>query len=305
MKILVTGGKGVVGSSLVRELRAQGEQVWACDLFHSHENNYYRCDVSKFRQLQILFEQEEFDLVYHLAAEFGRWNGEDYYEQMWTSNAVGTKNLLRLQEQFGFRMIFSSSSEVYGDYDGIMAEEVMNEVAIKQMNDYAISKWANEMQILNSALMAGTQTVRVRLFNTYGPGEFYAPYRSALCVFIYRALHSLPYTVYRQHQRTSLYIDDCIRALASIPDNFKAGEVYNIAGIELHDMKSVSDMILNCLGQDDSLVIYKDEENFTTRVKKPDISKAVKDLDYQPKTLLEEGIPATIQWMRETYRLGK
>ncbi len=70
-------------------------------------------------------------------------------------------------------------------------------------------------------------------------------------------------------------------------------------------MKSVSDMILDYLGQDDSLVTYKDEENFTTRVKKPDISKAVKDLKYQPKTLLEQGIPATIQWMRETYQLGK
>ena len=49
---------------------------------------------------------------------------------------------------------------------------------IKQMNDYAMSKWVNEMQVRNSAIQYGTESVVVRLFNTYGPGEYYSPYRS-------------------------------------------------------------------------------------------------------------------------------
>ncbi len=64
------------------------------------------------------------ELVYHLAAEFGRRNGEDFYETMWRANAVGTKNLLTLQRSNRFRSIVFSSSEVYGDYDGIMEEDV-------------------------------------------------------------------------------------------------------------------------------------------------------------------------------------
>ncbi|HBQ25385.1 MAG TPA: nucleoside-diphosphate sugar epimerase [Syntrophomonas sp.] len=303
MKILVTGGKGVVGSSLVLELTARGHDVWVCDLQHSHEKNYFRCDVAKYRPLLKLFEEHDFDLVYHLAAEFGRWNGEDYYEELWMSNVVGTKNLLRLQEKFGFKMVFASSSEVYGDYAGMMAEDVMEKMEIKQMNDYAISKWANELQILNSQIMHGNQVVRVRIFNTYGPGEYYSPYRSAICLFIYRALQNLPCTVYLNHKRTSLYIDDCITALSNIVDNFKAGEVYNIAGSELHDMKSVSDMILTYLNKDDSHIEYQEEEPFTTKIKIPDISKTIRDLNYSPRVILEQGIPRTVEWMKEVYNL--
>ena len=301
MNILVTGGKGAVGSCLVKKLEARGHKVWLCDIKHSHEQNYYRCDVSKYRQLKKIFENNSFDYVYHLAAEFGRWNGEDYYEDLWMTNAVGSKNMLLFQEKYGFKMIFASSSEVYGDYPGIMSEDIMEKIEIKQMNDYAISKWVNEMQILNSELMSNNKIVRVRIFNTYGPGEYFSPYRSVICIFTYKALHDLPYTVYLGHKRTSLYIDDCVTALANIIDNFKAGEVYNIAGGEVHEIKLVSDMILNYLDKDDKKVNYVNEERFTTRDKVPDITKTIKALNYKPTVNLKEGIARTIEWMKKVY----
>ncbi len=119
-KILVTGGPGFIGSNLVPELRKRGHEVWVCDLSHSEGPNYIRCDVSKYRQLERLFEEHDFDYVYHLAAEYGRWNGEDYYENLWQTNVIGTKHMLRLQEKLKFRMIFFSSAEVYGDYMDLM-----------------------------------------------------------------------------------------------------------------------------------------------------------------------------------------
>jgi dTDP-glucose 4,6-dehydratase len=198
-------------------------------------------------------------------------------------------------------MVFFSSSEVYGDHDGVMSEDVMDTVPIKQMNDYAMTKWVNEMQVLNSAEMFGTETVRVRLFNTYGPGEYYSPYRSALCLFIYRALHDIPYTVYTGHQRTSTYVTDTTRTLANIVDNFIPGEVYNIGGTEYHDMEEASDLILEYLGKDDSLVTYKEAEPHTTKSKKVDIAKAVRDLEHKPRIPLREGIPHTIEWMKSVY----
>ena len=303
MKVLLTGGLGHVGSALASELRGRGHEVWLIDLFHSEERNYVRCDISKFRQLERLFEEHVFDYVYHLAAEFGRWNGEDYYENLWLTNAVGTKNMIRLQEKMRFRMIIFSSSEVYGDYEGLMREDVMDTVPVKQMNDYAMTNWVNEMQVLNSAAMFGTETVRARLFNTYGPREFYSKYRSAICMFIYHALKDWPYTVYLRHKRTSTYVDDTTRTLGEVINNFKPGEVYNIGGIQEHDMKYVSDLILNFLGKDDSKVEYKEAEPFTTGVKKIDCSKAMKDLHHNPQVLLEQGIPRTIEWMRKAYNL--
>ena len=304
-RILVTGGLGVVGSHLVRTLRERGHEVWLGDLTHHHDKRYVRCDVGSFRQVERMIDKTEPDLVYHLAAEFGRWNGEDYYDTLWRSNAVGTKNILRMQERLGFRLVFSSSSEVYGDYDGVMSEEVMDRLEIRQLNDYAMTKWVNEQQIMNSAAMFGTESVRVRLFNTYGPGEYYSPYRSVNCLFIYRALHVLPYTVYLDHHRTSSYITDATDTLAAIAERFKPGEVYNIASTEYHDIKTLSDLILGAVGRDDSLVEYKEAEPFTTKDKKVDVAKAARDLGHDPKVGLEEGVEQTVRWMREAYGLER
>lgn len=303
MKILVTGGLGTVGTFLVDELRDRGHDVWSCDMFHHHDPQFLRCNVAEHRQLERIFDCHRFDYVYHLAAEFGRWNGEDFYEDLWSSNAVGTKNLVRMQEKHRFRLIYFSSSEVYGDWQGLMSEDVMDRNEIRQLNDYAITKWVGEMQVMNSAAMFGTESVRVRLFNLYGPGERYNDYRSVNCLFCYRALHDIPYTVYLNHHRSSTYITDATRTLANIAENFIAGEVYNIGTDEYHDIKTVSDIILQNLGKDDRLVTYRDAEAFTTKDKKVDVSKAVRDLGHRSKISLSEGLPLTLDWMKKYYGL--
>jgi dTDP-glucose 4,6-dehydratase len=247
--ILVTGGLGFIGSNLIPELKSRGHEVWVCDLGQSSGSDYIRCDVTKYRQLERLFDQHHFDYVYHLAAEYGRWNGEDYYENLWLTNVVG------------------------------------------------------ELQVLNSAAMFGTETVRVRPVNAYGPHEHYSPYRGVIPAFIYKALRDEPYTVYMGHKRIFDYIEDTCRTFANIVDHFKPGEVYNVGSKEEweHDIKYVSDLILKNLGKSDAKVTYKKAEAFTTRVKHMDFSKIRRDLNHSPKVPLEEGIPKTIQWMKGVY----
>jgi dTDP-glucose 4,6-dehydratase len=302
--ILVTGALGTIGRNLVRELRIRGHEVWFLDLRHYHDDHYLRCNVSSYKQLERVFTAHNYDFVYHLAAEFGRWNGEDYYDTLWSSNVIGTKNIIRWQENLGFRMIFTSSSEVYGDYDGVMVEDVMDKYEIKQLNDYAMTKWVNEMQIMNSASMFQTETVRVRLFNTYGPGEFYSQYRSVNCVFCYRLLFNLPITVYRGHKRTSTYVSDTVNALANIVSVFKKGEVYNIGGGDYHDIETLANYILEYTGSAPSLVTYKDSEPFTTKEKRIDNTKATRDLDFKVTISLKDGVHRTIDWMRQIYQPG-
>ncbi len=303
MRILVTGGRGAVGRPLTDILRARGHDVWVCDVAHAADPRYLRCDVGEYRELQAVMDQVNPEFVYHLGAEFGRWNGEDYYERLWRTNAVGTKHVLRMQEERRFRMLFTSSSEVYGDWDELMDEDVLDEHPVRQMNDYAITKWVNEQQIMNSADRFGTETVRVRLFNTYGPGEPFSEYRSVICRFVYCALHDLPYTVYLNHRRTSSYVDDTAATLATAcePTHFKAGEVYNIAGDEYRDIKSLSDMILDHVGKTDRLVEYKEVELHNTRNKRTTAEKAAHDLDHRSTVPLEVGIARTIEWQRERY----
>ncbi len=307
MKVLVTGGLGAVGTSLVALLRERGNEVWVLDRPHHHGLNgryYFRADVGEFRQVENVMKEVAFDFVYHAAAEFGRINGEHFYETLWRSNAVGTKNMIRLQEEHGYRMVVFSSSEIYGDWDDLMLEDVPDEHPIRQMNDYAISKWVNELQVRNSTAVHGTETVIVRLFNTYGPGEPFSDYRSVICKFIYSALHDLPYTVYLNHHRTSSYIDDTCRTLANISERFIPGRAYNIAGSAYHDIKSVSDMILGMCGKSDRLVEYVDYEMHNTRDKKTSAARAAEELGHLETVSLADGIARTIEWQRNYYRAG-
>jgi dTDP-glucose 4,6-dehydratase len=307
--ILVTGGAGFIGTNLCNELRKRGHKVIACDLYNTDRENYIRCDVRNFRQLENVFDKfGSFEFVYHLAAEYGRWNGEAYYENLWETNAIGTKNMLRLQERFKFRMIFFSSAEVYGDYAGIMSETVMLDNPIKetyQMNDYAITKWAGELMCLNSATMFGTEIVRVRPVNCYGPHEEYTPYRGFIPKFIFHCLFNKPFTVHMGHKRIIDYVEDTCRTFANISDNFIPGEEYNIGGNAAWE-KSVEeyvDIILAETGASKNLVTYKDAEPFTTMVKTMDFSKSIKDLSHNPQVEPEEGIRNTVAWMKWFYRI--
>jgi len=308
VRILVTGGAGFIGTNLVKELRDRGHDVTALDLYNTERDDYIRADVRNYRQLEKAFDGQRYDYVYHLAAEYGRWNGEAYYENLWETNVIGTKHVLRLQEKLGFRMIFFSSAEVYGDYEGVMSEDVMVDNPIKdtyQMNDYAISKWAGELMCMNSSKMFGTEIVRTRPVNCYGPHEHYTPYRGFIPKFIYHALFNKPYTVYMGHKRIVDYVEDSCMTWANMIDNFVPGAVYNVGGKPEWErtIKEYSDLILDYVGSDDSIVTYKDSEPFTTRVKKMDFSKAIRDLNHDPKVPPEDGIRSTVEWMKGYYPL--
>jgi dTDP-glucose 4,6-dehydratase len=315
MRILVTGGLGTIGRSLVSDLQNRGHDVVSADIQHGPEEigfslrtdvrqpTYARCDVGEYRQIERVVDvMGPFDYVFHTAAEFGRWNGEDFYEQLWRSNAVGTKNIIRLQEKRRFRLIHFSSSEVYGDWPNLMVESVMDQYEIKQMNDYAMTKWVNEMQVRNSAIQYGTESVVVRIFNTYGPGEYYSPYRSVNCRFMYCALRGLPWVVFRGYGRTSTYLADSVRTLGNIVERFKPGETYNIGGDQYHTIEQLSDLTLKVTGADPALVEYRDSEMLTTRTKNVDVAKAVQQLGHKTTVTLEEGIRRTVAWMREVYK---
>lgn len=308
-RILVSGGAGFIGTNLCNELRNRGHEVLACDLLHNEKDNYIRADVGKYRQIERVFEKsDDFDFVYHLAAEYGRWNGEGYYENLWETNVIGTKHMIHLQEKLDFPMIFFSSAEVYGDYDGIMSEDVMANNPIKdtyQMNDYAITKWAGELMCMNSATMFGTETVRVRPVNCYGPYEEYSPYKGFIPIFIYKALNNQGYDVYEGHKRIIDYVGDTVNTFANIVDNFIPGEAYNVGSKQVweKDIREYSDIVLNAVGIDDSLVIYHEAEPFTTKVKTIDFSKAIHDLKHDPRVPPEKGIKKTVEWMKDHYNI--
>ena len=301
--ILVTGGRGFIGTNLTRELRSRGHRVTTCDILQGEDAQHVKVDTGEYRQLDWLFSHQSFDYVYHLAAEYGRWNGEDHYENLWRTNVVGTKHILRLQQRFHFKMIFFSSAEVYGDYDELMTEDVMELLPIKQMNDYAISKWAGELQCLNAASMFGNEIVRVRPVGCYGPHEYYSPYRGVIPIFTYKCLHGEPFTVYRGHKRIFDFVEDTCRTFANITENFIPGRVYNIGGREewAIGIEDLAEIIIAETGADQGLAQFRAREDFTTRVKVVDFSRARQELRHDPTVDIFEGVKRYVAWMRNAY----
>ncbi|MGH7553832.1 MAG: NAD-dependent epimerase/dehydratase family protein, partial [Longimicrobiales bacterium] len=121
----------------------------------------------------------------------------------------------------------------------------------------------------------------------------------------YRALHGLPYEVYEGYHRVFMYVDDFIPTLANVCDRFVAGEVYNIGGEEYRSVRELSDLVLRYSDRDDRLVKYLPEDRHNVQNKRPDISKAKLALGHDPRTILEQGVPATIEWMKEVYPVGR
>lgn len=168
--IVILGGKGFIGSALRRHFLAKGFTVVSTGRRHGDTNersfnetcydfqvnpndHYYRLDISDAHQVNRFANllsnySNRIECIYNCAAEFGRYNGEDFFNTLWNSNVVGLKNILQYFPFYHIdRFVHFSSSEVYGDTDMLMSEDLLDKHPIRQLNDYAMSKRVNEMQV--------------------------------------------------------------------------------------------------------------------------------------------------------------
>lgn len=329
MRILITGSQGILAGPLRRQLEMKGHDVYGCDLKHSDDPKEIRADVSEPNQLARAVEKSEPDVIYHLAAEFGRINGHEYPEQLWRTNCLGTRHVIDACVRHKAKLVFASSSEAYGElpepsgmpeirlpesFTVPLNENDLDRIAPSFHNEYALTKWTNERQINIAANNRGLKAVILRFFNAYGPGETYSPYRSVVCLFCYRLMKGLPITVYKNYHRVFMYVDDWARTVARVADAYIPSEdstrpellrrvpVFNVGGKEYCSVEELKDKIVKMLDGSDSKIAYlgKDKDANVTN-KQPDISLAEKVLGHDPSITLDEGLPLTIAWLRKKY----
>jgi len=306
-RVLITGSEGTLGQPLTKELESRGHLVWGCDLMHTEFAQYTRADVSDYQQLERAFCDAKPATVYHLAAEFGRINSEDFKRQLWLSNCLGTSNVVSLCVRFEIPLIFASSSEVYGDLgeDGIeLHEDTLDYHLPHYGNEYAISKLCNELQIKRAIRHEGLEAQILRYSNAYGEGERYTPYRSVVCLFVYRLLKGLPITVYRNYRRPFMHVSDWTRTNANVLDKLPTlpnGSIYNISGEEVHSIETLVDMIKEKLGGSHSEITYMDKDEANVTDKRISMVRAKRELDHECRVKLSEGLDRTIKWARAEY----
>ena len=305
MRILVTGSQGTLGIPLVHELRERGHTVFGMDLAH-HDHEYeLRGDVREARQVDACFEASTPELVYHLAAEFGRRNGQQYGEQLWTTNSLGTHNVIHTCVKHNAHLVFASSSEAYGDgadVPGLIHEDRMTTHVPKFHNEYALTKWTGEKQIEIARQHHGLHATVLRFFNVYGPGEHYSPYRSVVCLFVYRMLHRLPIIIYRGGWRDFLYVGDWTRTVANAADrtNMLDGAFINIGGDDFLSVEELAELVMLKTGYD-LTPNYREAERANVQIKRPALERAYALLGHECRIGLNDGLDHTIEWMKEVY----
>ena len=303
MAILVTGGLGVIGRRFTEHLRERGYDVKVTDIAIRKEPDYLRADVTRYDELIEVFRRWPIEHVFHLAGEVGRENGEQFPRRCVDINVSGTLNLIQLAIEFGARLYFASTSEIYGDH-GVapVTEALETDTVLRPTNCYGWSKLQAEQYLRHFSRTQDLKAVSMRFFMCYGPGERPDPYRSAMTNFIDSIRHGRPITVHEGTSRSWCYIDDIVAGCRLLMERWDGSsyEAFNLGRADPKPMTEVAELICDQLGQPRSLIQLAQPGPLVTPIKNASFEKAKRVLGFEATVGLSEGIERTIKWQRAT-----
>lgn len=308
--ILITGGAGFLGSWLCDAFVANSKVICYDNLATGKLDNishlegnknfqYKRIDVSS----QGWHKDGKFDLILHLAS---RPSPDDYQRHPVETLAVstnGTFGALELARRNDAKMLFASTSEVYGDPLVVPIPETywgnVNPIGLRSCYDEG--KRVGEAMCMAYYRQYGVDVRTVRIFNTYGPRmRATGAYGRAVSRFIVQALENKPITIHGvgKQTRSFCYITDTISAIIKVSLHEKArGEVFNVGNPNEITILRLAETITR-LTKAKSKIVYMAPAPDDPKRRCPDISKAKKILGWSPKVELNEGLKKTISWFR-------
>ena len=304
MKVLVTGGNGFIGHTLVRRLLEEGNEVRVIDVksikFTHPKLEFVRRSVLE----DIRWEMRDCDMVYHLAAELGVINSDKKPLGTLAVNIDGTVNVFRCALGTNVKkIVYTSSSEVYGEPREIPIKE---DSPKSPVSIYGVSKLTAEMYAYGYAKEYGMDINPVRLFNVYGPGQ---GFEWVVPIFIQKVLNDESPQVFGDGSqvRCFTYIADVVNGIETVRKKGKKGDAYNIANTDQITMKELAELIIKVSEKNlkSKIVGFSND----TRTKEREIMKRIpsieklKALGWKPEVSVQEGIKKTYNWYKEN--LGK
>ncbi|MFN8557680.1 MAG: UDP-glucuronic acid decarboxylase family protein [Dehalococcoidia bacterium] len=311
MHVVVAGGAGFIGSHLCRRLLADGHEVACLDnLSTGRRVNIAELEANPaFRFVEHDVTEPmpfEADAVFHLASPASPPGYLRRPVETLRVNSEGTRHLLEQAHRNGARFLLASTSEVYGDPDIHPQHEGywgnVNSVGVRACYDEG-KRFAEA--ITTTYLRTYDLDARiVRIFNTYGPRSDPDDGRLAPN-FITQALRGAPLTLYGggEQTRSLCYVSDLVDGLvrAMFADAAR-GEVINLGNPEEHTVREYAERIRVLCGSASPIVHVAAELGDDPRRRRPDIAKARRLLDWQPRTALDDGLRATIAYFSDELR---
>ena len=314
---LVTGGAGFIGSTLAERLIREGNKVVVidnfCDFYNpelkekniknvdSNENyKIYRADIRDTEAVKKVFDENDIDVVVHLAAMAGvRPSIEDpiLYQEV---NGIGTQNILEQAKLHDVKnLVMASSSSVYGNCKEVPFKEDM--IVDYAISPYAATKKANEVMAHVYHKLFGMNIIMLRFFTVFGPKQ-----RPDLAINKFTRLmlndEEIPMFGDGSTSRDYTYVDDIvdgiIRSCNYTMNNKDVYEILNIGNSSPVSLKEMIATIGKALDKEPKIKQLPMQPGDVDRTF-ADVSKAKELLGYEPKTKFEDGIKNFVEWYKE------
>lgn len=320
---LITGGAGFIGSSLSEELIKQGNKVIAidnfCDFYNPKIKEYnikkllenknfklYRKDIRDRQALKQIFDENNIDIVMHLAAMAGvRPSIENpiLYQEV---NCMGTQNILEEMKEHNVKnLVMASSSSVYGNCKEVPFREDM--VVDFAISPYAATKKANEVMTHVYHKLFDINVIMLRFFTVYGPKQ-----RPDLAINKFTRLmledKEIPMFGDGTTSRDYTYIDDIVDGIIKscnyVVNNKNVYAILNLGNSSPVSLKEMINTIGQVVGVEPKIKQLPMQPGDVDRTF-ADISKAKELIGYNPKTSFKEGIEKFVKWYKENIKLYK
>jgi len=294
VNLIVTGGAGFIGSHLTKYLIKKGHTVSVIDNLRrgNFDNLREIKDQIDFQEIDILdYEKmknvvKNADGIFHQAALGSVPQSFKEPEEYHRVNAIGTENVLKLAKEFGFKVVYASSSSVYGNQDKFPIKE---DAEKKPLNPYGKSKLESE-QFAKKYLDFGVKVIGLRYFNVFGIGQN-PNYAGVVPNFIERLVQHKPPIIYGDGNqlRNYTFVDDVVEANILAFENKIEHAFINIATGVMTSVKELAEIMIRLSGL--SLEpIYEKARVGDIEKSQADTSLAKDLIDWVPKITLEEGL---------------
>ncbi len=301
---LVTGGSGFLGSHLIDKLMLRGESVICIDNFitgnKSNLNKWINNENFKLIEHDIKDPIElNAEKIWHLAGIASPIYYQKYPLDTIKTNFLGTLNILELAKNLNAKILFASSSEIYGD--PLVHPQIENYFGnvnpIGNRSCYNEGKRIAETLFFAYKRLCSLDIKVIRIFNTYGPRMMYNDGR-VICNFINQALNDKPLTIFGDglQTRSFCYVDDLISGMLKVMAGEISGPI-NLGNSEEITILELARKIVKKTNSNKGITFGKLPENDPKR-RKPSIKIAKNIYNWHPKVSLDEGLDITIDYFR-------
>lgn len=316
-KALVTGGAGFIGSYLCDRLLKDGWEIWCIDNFITGSprnikhlingedlkgnSNFHFVEADVSRPLPKEVTKEKFDAILHFASPASPRGYYDYPIETSLTNSVGTYNMLELARKSKARFILASTSEVYGEPEVHPQPETYwgNVNPIGPRSCYDESKRFAESLTMTYLRQFDLDVRIIRIFNTYGPRMGSEDGR-VMPNFLTWATQGKPLIICGDgtSTRSFCYIDDLVEGIMRVLEKGDIkGEIFNLGNTNEITVLELAELVIKVVGKDLEIRYEAAREDDPTR-RQPDITKAKRELGWEPKVNLEEGLRKTLEYFQ-------